>query len=250
MNIFLYQTTIENDIQINFNHFKTIFTRNFFDLFLAPELFLTGFDYKNINTHSTKNAEYLKIIQDLCLKYNKAFCGSFFWHEKNKYFNRSFFINNKGKIISTYDKVHLIPALNEDKYLTAGKKEKTLLYNDFLIGLSICYDLRFPEFFRKYAKKETHLIIVQAEWPKERIDQMLILAKSRALENQCWLLLTNAVNNCVEIEMGGNSIVVNPYGKVVLNLKQSISGKSFKIAKKEVLEFRNNFNALYSFSRK
>ncbi|MDH5721445.1 MAG: hypothetical protein OEZ13_12635 [Spirochaetia bacterium] len=249
MKIYLNQTKTENDTYKNFNKLEKVFEKENCDLIISPELFLAGFEFKNLSERAAEEFDYLQKIQKLCALHKKAFCASFLVREKKDFFNRAFFIDDKGGFVQTYDKNNLIAVLKEDKFLKKGVKESFFRYKNISMGPAICYDLRFPELFRRYAKKETEVYLVMAQWPHERITQMITLAKARAIENQCYVILVNAVGLCKSIKMGGSSLVINSYGGELLNLRNALSGKSFELNLKEIHKHRKEFPALYSYSR-
>ncbi len=82
-----------------------------------------------------------------------------------------------------------------------------------MIGLSICYDLRFPELYRLYAKEKVHLIIDIANWPDTRIEHWRSLLKARAIENQCYVAGINRVGDDPKLHYNGFSSVFDPMGK-------------------------------------
>ncbi len=82
-------------------------------------------------------------------------------------------------------------------------------------GLAICYDLRFPELFRAYARKNTILSLLVAEWPKIRINHWNVLIQARAIENQSFFAAANAVGKSGKEVIGGCSMVTNPWGDIL-----------------------------------
>ena len=116
-----------------------------------------------------------------------------------------------------YEKIHLIPQLDETKWLTPGK-ELTIHKNETLCaGLMICYDIRFPELLRKYViDKKINLLLVVAQWPQVRIDHWIALLRARAIENQVFIAAVNAVGDSGEIKLGGNSCIVDPWGRFLI----------------------------------
>ena len=91
------------------------------------------------------------------------------------------------------------------------------------IGLSICYDLRFPELFRLYAKKKVDLIINIANWPDTRIDHWRTLLKARAIENQCYVAGVNRVGNDTKLHYNGFTSLFDPMGKEIISKKEKES---------------------------
>ena len=84
--------------------------------------------------------------------------------------------------------------------------------NDWNVGLSICYDLRFPELYRQYGKVKSELIIVIANWPDTRIEHWRALLKARAIENQCYVAGVNRVGKDLKLNYNGYSAVSDPMG--------------------------------------
>ena len=85
------------------------------------------------------------------------------------------------------------------------------------IGLSICYDLRFPNLFRKLAKKGAHIILVPSAFtvPTGR-DHWETLVKARAIENCCFIIATNMCgHHHTNRKTYGHSLLINPWGKII-----------------------------------
>ena len=118
--------------------------------------------------------------------------------------------------IGTYQKMHLISLLKEDRSYDPGNH---LLIADIGDGLRlsplICYDLRFPELFRLAEHRGANLLSVMACWPVERIDAWRQLLIARAIENQSWVLGCNRVGDDPNLSYGGTSIIVAPDGTVL-----------------------------------
>ena len=108
------------------------------------------------------------------------------------------------------------------------------------MGVGICYDLRYPEFFRKYGQKEAELIIVPAQWPEIRKDHLITLAKARAIENQCYIVAANQGGlHPFGRETYGHSMIISPWGEVLSELQFGegvIQGVFDKSLLKEVRE--------------
>ena len=84
------------------------------------------------------------------------------------------------------------------------------------VGLSICYDLRFPELFRALVDGGATAFLLTSGWPTPRIGHWDVLTRARAIENQAWLIACNEVGEQPGIRLGGHSTVVNPMGDVVV----------------------------------
>ena len=262
MKIVINQSSTHADWDLNLSRFEAVlnsYRNTDVDYILSPELFLTGADF------SKKALKFNQKSLQLILKYcrdNKIGCmAGFLTDAKNvqkPYRNSLIIIDSKGIVVNKYDKNNLISAFNEPKYLQAGsrgviinqKLSQNKVKEKFSIGLSICYDLRFPELYRKYAKKEIHCLLVIAAWPVSRAEQMITLAKARAIENQCYLLLVNSCSNQPE-PMAGHSMLINALGEIMINLdageKTKVIDLSQEVDLAELQKYRIDFNALYQY---
>ena len=84
------------------------------------------------------------------------------------------------------------------------------------VGLTICYDLRFPELFRTMALAGAVLFLTAAQWPVRRVEAWLLLARARAVENELIVAACNRVGNDGQVEFPGRSLVVDPWGKTLV----------------------------------
>ena len=161
--------------------------------------------------------------------------------------NRSILINSNGKIVNFYDKIHMFDVKvskkehhNESKTFKAGNK---LVYTELPwgnLGLTICYDLRFPELYRNLSKNNLNFIAVPSAFTKiTGKKHWLELLKARAIENFCFIFAPNQTGkNTSSRETYGHSAIISPDGKV-LKLKKNGKGVIYaKINPKESLRLR------------
>ncbi len=214
------------------------------DLIIFPEMTLTGFSTNIILTAEDDNkSETIKKFQELSKTYNIAVLFGVVIKDNKKALNKSIFIDNKGNILGRYAKVHPFSFSGEDKYFNAGQEIKVIHFNGYNIGLTICYDLRFPELYSVLAKK-SDLIINIANWPKKRVDHWNTLLKSRAIENQTYIIGVNRTGidgNGLEYEE--SSTIFNANGEKV-SFEQMNSIKIFNIDKKWTQEFKRQFSTV------
>ena len=127
-------------------------------------------------------------------------------------FNTSLLFDRDGTLAHTYRKVHLFGyGSREQELLTPG--ERVGAHGQ--LALSTCYDIRFPELFRTQVDDGSQLFLVAAAWPLARLEHWQLLLRSRALENQSFLLACNAAGRQGEVELAGRSAVVDPWGTVL-----------------------------------
>lgn len=153
-------------------------------------------------------------IQVICSFYEKS-------TKKNRVYDTLFVVDKSGKTISTYRKIHLYDALGfkESDKLTSGTKiAKPIDTSIGKIGMMICYDLRFPEMSRILAASGSEILVASSAWVKGNMkeEHWVTLNKTRAIENGCYVIAPDQVGNIY----CGRSIVVDPYGKVLLDMKK------------------------------
>lgn len=191
-----------------------------FDLVVFPEMSLTGFTMKTSlgEPFDLGQSETLQFFSDLAKNLSSNIIAGFIERENEKFFNTLFFVNRSGKVISKYRKIHLFSFANEDKFYTPGNEPVIVENENLIIGLSVCYDLRFPELFRYYAKAKVDLIVNIANWPDSRIDHYVHLLKSRAIENQCFVIGVNRVGYGGKNYYDGRSSIFGPLGNEIISV--------------------------------
>lgn len=143
--------------------------------------------------------------------------GSFVERHEKGISNTAVTINNLGEIISQYRKIHLFGFdQGEAAMLSRGDKPEVISNSPLgAVGISTCYDLRFPELFRAQVDQGAQTLLINSGWPTPRISHWRTLVTARAIENQAWVIACNQVGQNNEYTLGGNSMVVNPMGEII-----------------------------------
>lgn len=199
MRIALIQLVVSPaDKQANFDRVKALVQQAVShaekpDIIVLPELWSTGYALQQLaELASDEGNEEAAFLAHLACTYGVWFAGgSVAAKTPSGITNRAQVINRSGELIAIYDKVHLVPMLDEHKYLIAGNSCCVQEIEGLTFGLAICYDIRFCEFIRKLALKGAQAILVAAEWPLVRLSHWQALLKARAIENQCYVLAAN-----------------------------------------------------------
>jgi predicted amidohydrolase len=191
-------------------------------LLILPELCLHGYNYARINSWNTWMLPSLtNVIGEIARSYSIAIAGSVVEYVQGKFYNTFVMVNSEGLIVHTYRKIHLFNLLGEGDFFSAGNEIKPFNSDLGKTGSAICYDLRFPEFFRKLALNNCGVMIIPAEWPKARIEHWKILLQARAIENQVFVIGVNCIGSVLGVDYGGNSAVINPWGEVVASVGEN-----------------------------
>lgn len=152
-------------------------------------------------------------------------CGSILEvADENHVYNTSLLIDRDGKIIATYRKIHLYDADFEKRYtekesdtIKPGNKIVTADTPFGKVGLTICYDLRFPELFRSLAVQGAKVIFVPAAFPLYTgAHHWEILLRARAIENQCYIVAAGQIGTSPPNRVTfGNSMIIDPWGTIL-----------------------------------
>jgi len=168
-------------------------------------------------------------------------------------YDTSFLISSSGRLVSKYRKVHLYDALGfrESKKLAAGsqipKPQKSAIGR---VGMMICYDLRFPEMSRKLAAAGAGVLVAPSAWVRGEMkeEHWITINRARAIENGCFVVSPDQAGNIY----CGRSIVVDPFGRVLLDMKKrqglavvEIDGSQIKKVRRALPLLRNRRTDLY-----
>ena len=118
-------------------------------------------------------------------------------------------------LAGVYRKRHLFGPLAEPRWLRAGREPALVPTPWGPVGLAICYDLRFPELFRWYARAGAWAVWLIAAWPQRRLAHWRALLQARAIENQYFVVGLNRVGMDVPAVFGGESRIVDPWGETL-----------------------------------
>jgi predicted amidohydrolase len=159
-------------------------------------------------------------------------------------YNSALLINPKGNLISKYRKIHLFGYQSEESQLLSPGSTPTVVKTDLgVLGITTCYDLRFPELYRQMAKDGAEIFLVVSAWPLARLEHWTLFNKVRALKNQCYLISCNCAGTIKEQTFAGNSMIVDPYGKIVLSAGETTTVLRGNINVENVNNARNSFPA-------
>ncbi len=190
------------------------------DVVLFPELWSTGYDLENAASYATPtDAGLFAQVAALAQMHEIAILGSCLSLRGDGQFgNTAVYFDANGRSLGEYSKLHLFRLMQEEQFLTAGS-QPTIIESDWgKAGLTICYDLRFPELFRYYALAGAQVAFVPAEWPHPRLNHWRTLLRARAIENQMFVVACNRVGRSKETDFFGHSCILDPWGELVFEL--------------------------------
>ena len=187
------------------------------DVVLFPELWSTGYDLENAEQYATRLDEGLFAELATLARENAIhICGSLLCVEDGRYHNTAPLFSPAGKCLGHYSKIHLFRLMDEDRYLAAGQAVPVFDLPWGKSAIAICYDLRFPELFRRYALAGVRIIFLPAEWPHPRLEHWRALLQARAIENQLFIAACNRVGENKGERFFGHSAIYDPWGRLVI----------------------------------
>ena len=172
--------------------------------------------------------------------------------DQSKSLARCLVVDSRGILVKYYDKIHLFDVIvngktySESSYIEPGSKPISVQTPWFRLGLSICYDVRFPELYRSKAYQEIDLIMVPAAFTAETGQaHWQTLLKSRAIENLCYVLASAQWGEHYgQRKTYGHSMIVDPWGEVKDLLPTGNGVVSSEINLELIAETRERFPAL------
>ena len=150
-------------------------------------------------------------------------------------------LSPEGELIAKYRKTHLycpVP-VEEHKIFASGSSLATFQIEDMAWGLSICYDLRFPELYRSLFLKGAEVMVNCTAWPQSRSVHWRTLTRARAIENQAYMLGSGRVGTDGKSTFCGQSCIIKPYGQTAaIGSSDSEELVTADIDRNEVVSFR------------
>ena len=215
-----------------------------YNLLVFPELTLTGFTFNVKSFAEEIDGTSTKYFIALAQKLNTDIFAGLIEYEEGKNYNSLIHIDKKGLIKARYRKIHPFSFAGENNFYNSSKEPIITKIDDIKIGLSICYDLRFPELYRFYGKERIDLVVNIANWPKKRIEHWIILSKARALENLTYFIGVNRVGNDPTNEYNGCSTIISPTGTLVTDYYEDERIINYEINFNDVTTTRQQFHFL------
>ena len=179
--------------------------------------------------------------------------GSFLEREAEKVYNCAVVIGPDGEVVARYRKLHLfdVEIPGGKKYLesaTISPGQETVQFSigQFRFGLATCYDLRFPELFRRLVLNGANVILLPAAFTMQTgRDHWEVLLRARAIENLCWVVAVGQWGEAPPQHLCyGRSMVVNPWGLVVAQAPDGVAKVTAEIDLQILQQTRLRFPAL------
>lgn len=212
------------------------------NLVVYPEMTLTGFTMESQKVKEDEHSsETITFFKEQAKKHKVSIAFGVVLSKGDKATNNLAVVNDQGVLLTTYAKIHPFSYANENDYYQAGEELKKLTIAGATIGLTICYDLRFPELYQAYSK-DCSVILNIANWPERRVPHWWALTKARAIENQVFMVGVNRIgkdgNGLLYVT---SSHIVSPYGEVLKGKSLSEEVTLYELNLEQVTQYRTEF---------
>lgn len=219
---------------------------------VLPEVWTVGWSCEDFTASAEHICESktIKFLSETARKFNVNILGGSFIEKRDngKLYNTCPVINRKGELVTTYSKMHLYSycGCTEGKYITVGDCPVMVNLDGVKIGLTICYDIRFPEIFRAYRLSGADLLVNMAAWGLQKPIPWETLTRCRAVENQAYMVALTQSGQIKGDEWNiGHSRIFDFVGNTISEIKDQKEGiMTCKINFKNMYDYRNSCTIL------
>lgn len=213
------------------------------DLAIFPEMTLTAFSMNTgVTAEDRTSSRTVELFKGLAKEIQIAIVFGVVFRDGEKATNNALIVDSAGDIKGSYSKIHPFSFAGEDKVFNGGSEIAFAKLGSMTIGLTICYDLRFPEIYSALGKY-SDLIINIANWPAKRVDHWNALLKARAIENQVFIVGVNRTGGDAKgLEYVKSSQVINPNGELLSPVTSEDEIDIFDIDTEYIGRFKQTFS--------
>ena len=210
------------------------------ELLVFPEMTLTGFTMNTVLAgEEMLFSPTLRFFKEASRQYHMAMAFGYVEDFGTEYYNKLMLVS-EGRVLLDYDKIHPFNYGEEGTHYIGGHEVKTVGLKELVVSGFVCYDLRFPEIFQAVSEV-TDLILVIANWPKERVMHWETLLRARAIENQCYVVGVNRIGKGNGLEYIESSMAFDPYGERITRAHSKSELMVIDVVAKKVREVRRQY---------
>ena len=221
------------DKKANFQKIRELIDRDIkkdADLIILPEVWTVGWapKYFQESAEEFENSETINFLSKIARQYESWIVGgSFILKQDSNFYNTCPVLNRRGELITTYSKNHLFSyyGCDEGKFIKTGERPVLVDIEGIKAGLTICYDIRFPEIYRAYRKAGADIFINCAAWGKNKPIPWECMTRCRAVENQTFMIALTQSGYIENNEWNlGHSRIIDYKGETISEIKDQKEG--------------------------
>lgn len=221
------------------------------DVIVLPEVWSIGWDCTIFgkNAESLNNSQTLKFLSELARDKNSNIIGgSFITKDSSGYcYNTCPVLDRQGNLVAFYNKNHLYSYYGcaEGKHIKAGDYPVMVTLDGIKFGLTVCYDIRFPEIYRAYRKAGVDVLVNCAAWASTKPIPWEMMTKSRAIENQTYMIAVNQYGLMKNNEFNlGHSRIIDYNGNVLSEILDGEGVIQSDLIMRDMYKFRDKCTVL------
>jgi omega-amidase len=189
------------------------------ELIVFPEMADTGYSMRVIEAHANDwTSGFVPALREIARVLSIAIVSGVSERVDSSIYNSQIFVDAEGDIAAKYRKTHLyaVEPVEEQTCFASGNAFASFALGRLRFGFSICYDLRFPEMYRKLTiEQNVSAFVISSAWPFPRVEHFRTLAVARAIENQSYVVASNRVGKDDDLWFCGSSAIVDPRGVII-----------------------------------
>ncbi len=201
------------------------------DFLVLPEIWTVGWSCEDFtaSAENLENSETVNFLADIAKSYKTNVLGGSFIQKASdgNYYNTCPVINRKGELVTVYSKMHLYSYCGcaEGSFVKVGKSPVMVNLDGVNIGLTICYDIRFPEIYRAYREAGADLLVNMAAWGLKKPIPWEALTRARAIENQAYMVAVTQSGIIKDDDWNiGHSRILDYVGETISEIKDQKEG--------------------------
>ncbi len=237
------------DKKANFDKVSALIERDIdtTDVIILPEVWTCGWAPRVFqdSAEDLNDSDTIKFLSRIAKEHNCWIIGgSFITKRNNHFYNTCPVINRDGKVVTTYSKNHLFSyyGCEEGKFVDTGKSPVMVNIDGIKVGLTICYDIRFPEIYRAYRKAGADLLVNCAAWGLSKPIPWECMTRSRAVEEQTYMVALTQSGFIENDEWNiGHSRIIDYKGETISEITNQKEG---------AMEAILDFDSMYKFRDK
>jgi len=226
---------------------KWVSDRNFEagGMLVLPEMFSTGFSMNVSVIAESQPSVTEAFLAEIAAGTGCAVIGGLVTEKENgRGRNESLSVAPDGSHLARYQKIRTFTYTKESDHYDRGSDLAVFDWQGWRVCPLICYDLRFPELFRRGVDAGAELFVVIASWPAVRAEHWVTLLRARAIENQAYVIGVNRTGADPSWPYPGRSVIVDPLGEIVADGGSTEGWISADIDHQSLLAWRAEFPAL------
>jgi predicted amidohydrolase len=209
-------------------------------LVVLPEMFATGFSMNVAGIQEGSKRLGEQFMESVAREYGAYILGGVATlGADGKGRNQAVAYSPQGRELVRYDKNYPFRIGGESEQYKAGDSCAYFDWAGMKVSPFVCYDLRFPELFRRAVKERPQMIAVIASWPAVRDYHWVTLLQARAIENQAWVIGVNRCGKDPKHTYSGRSLIVDPHGRIVTDAGSAEGVISAEVDPKTADELRH-----------